>query len=164
VTIEELIQRLRAVGEEPDLYGPQTVSSVDRLEALLGRTFPPSYREFLERYGGGYGFIGLYDNQPESLELGCSLGDTQRLRQQFQLPAHFLPIKTSQLGGIFCLDTTSPNADGECPVILITIGPGGRLTHQVKAADSFGSYFREVLEENLKMAFEEQEEAKDNWA
>lgn len=159
VTTHDLVQRLNSTDDQPDFYGSQAAANIDRLEVLLGVKMPPSYREFLQRYGGGYGFIGLYENQPESVELGCLYGDTQRLRQQYQLPARFLPIQTSQLGGIFCLDTSSPDADGEYPVVLITIGPGGRLTHQVKAAESFGSYFREVLEMRLKMALEEQEES-----
>ena len=126
---------------------------------MLGAKLPPSYREFLIQYGGGYGLIGLYNNQPASRELGCLVGDTERMRQQFQLPPQFIPLEQSPLGGIYCLDTSSPGPDCEYPVILITIGPGGQLTHRVRAAESFGSYLRELLEDRLALLLEEQEES-----
>jgi cell wall assembly regulator SMI1 len=157
--ITELIQRIRSAGKEPDFYGPQNAENVDRLEEVLRVKLPPSYREFLVQHGGGYGLSGLYNNQPELRELGCLVGDTERMRQQFRLPNQFIPIQQSPLGGIYCLDTSSPGPDGEYPVILITIGPGGQLTHRVRAAESFGSYLRELLEDRLEVLLEEQEEA-----
>lgn len=157
MSIEALIERIRSAGENPEFYGPQEAASVDRLETILDVKLPHSYREFLQQYGGGYGFIGLYGNQPESLELGCLLGDTVRIRQQYQLPRQFIPIRTSALGGIYALDTSAVGDSGEYPVILITIGPDGQLTHQIKASASFGSYLQELLEERLALILEEQE-------
>jgi cell wall assembly regulator SMI1 len=160
--IHELVQQIRAAGKEPDFYGPQSADSVDRLGSLLGVKLPPSYRDFLMRYGGGYGLIGLYRDQPELRELGCLVGDTERMREVYNLPPQFLPVEESTLGGIYCLDASSPDPDGEYPVILITIGPGRQLTHRLRVANSFGEYLQDLLEGRLEVLLEEQEEAQDS--
>jgi hypothetical protein len=157
-SVDELIRQIVENGAQPDFYGPQKHESVERLQGLLGVAFPPSYRRFLETYGGGYGMTGLLGNEPESIHLGCLLGDTQRLRERHQLPAHFLPVRVSPLGGIDALDTSSPDAAGECPVYLLTIGPNGRLTHTVKTADSFDAFLRGLLADRLEVLLEEQDE------
>lgn len=156
--IDDLVARIHEAGQKPDFYGPQRHESVSQLEELLGVTLPPSYRSFLQQYGGGYGLIGIFDNQPDSLHLGCLLGDTQRLRDKYQLPTNFIPVRVSPFGGIDALDTSSPDAVGEYPVYLLTIGPDGQLTHRIRTADSFDQYLRGFLTDRLEILLEEQGE------
>src|SRR5215813_6918157 len=128
-SIDDLVARIRAAGKEPDFYGPQRPERVNQVESLLGVQLPPSYRKFLLQYGGGYGLIGIFEDQPDLLHLGCLLGDTQRLREKYQLSTNFIPVRIGPFGGIDALDTSSPDATGEYPVYLLTIGPGEQLTH-----------------------------------
>lgn len=51
--IEELIRQIEAAGDVFEWYGPQPESTIAEVEAALGVIFPPSFRAFLGRYGGG---------------------------------------------------------------------------------------------------------------
>lgn len=157
-SIDDRVARIQAAGHKPDFYGPQQHENVNQLEALFGVNLPPSYRSFLQKHGGGYGLTGLFDNQPDSLHLGCLLGDTQRLREKYPLPTNFIPVRVSPFGGIDALDTSSPNAFGEYPIYPLTIGPDEQLAHRLRTAASFDEYLRELLTDRLEILLEEQEE------
>jgi hypothetical protein len=75
--IEQLIAEIESLGEVFEWAGPATEQSVAALEIALGVPLPPSYREFLLRYGAGgiqayEGISGIYDNDPCSMELGTT--------------------------------------------------------------------------------------------
>jgi len=151
--IEQLIAEIESLGEVFEWAGPQSEASVAELEGALGVPLPPSYRAFLLRYGAGgirahEGISGIYDDEPLSMQLGTTYGDTLRMRTDRGMPAHLIVIERGDehfppMG----LDTSRPGADGEYPVV------GFWLISREISTDSYAN-FAEYLEESLASSLE----------
>jgi hypothetical protein len=116
------------------------------LEVSLQAKFPPSFREFLEIYGGGGGvgggISGIWENTPLTTNEGTVYGDTVRTREQFGLPKHLIVVYRNFMETIYCLDMSRADANGENPVVFFDFEnyqPGDDI------APSFDEHFREYL-------------------
>jgi hypothetical protein len=72
----------------------------DEAERVLGLTFPPSYRRFLEQLAGTMHF-------------------TLQDRQDADLPPAMLVHQYDGMGGTYVLDTSRPDETGEAPARAI---------------------------------------------
>ena len=157
--IEQPIAEIEAFGEVFEWYGPRNEASVAQLERALGAKLPPSYRAFLFRYGGGGtraydGISGIYGNDPLSMQLGATYGDTMRMRNDRGVPARLIVIERGdEHFPPMCLDTSCPALDGEFPVV------GFWLTSRTVSAVShatFAEYRAHSLATTLEVIRDEQ--------
>ena len=128
MTEEEILTSLR---EALDAESPAAGVSPDRVtqaEAALRVTFPPSYRLFLVHFGAGvagdFPIAGLPDPPPDS---GSSpLWDdvviaTTGLHRAGggHIPRQYVFISSDGMDCKVYLDTSDPDASGECPVRVL---------------------------------------------
>lgn len=95
-------------------------------ERHLGVSFPPTYRWWLRRYGGGYlggcALQGLFPvpieaRDPDYPPVG-DVVETARLNSESgELPEHLLEILSYDGDEVYYLDTSRSGADGEYPII-----------------------------------------------
>src|SRR5688572_12430269 len=98
--VDELIGQVRARGHDVWLAGPQPAEAIAALEGALGVALPPSYRDFLARFGAAaiYGSTvsGIIDGRPLQEAAGCLYGDTLRFREEWGLPGHLLIVQPDE--------------------------------------------------------------------
>lgn len=139
--IDQLLNRVRARGHAVWLAGPQSEEAVLALEQALDVKLPPSFREFLIRFGGmaiyDSAVSGIIEESPLNEGFGWLYGDTLRLRQEFNLPDHLLVIQPDDEAA-YCLDTQQIGHNGENPVVCFELGTGSVQ----KIADNFTSWLR----------------------
>ena len=150
---DELIRRVNDAGRHLAFYGPQIEEQIQQLETAFGVPLPPSYRNFLLRYGGGgevgrSPIAGIYDGQP-LLEGGGSLyGETMLARQEFQLPESLLVVfRDDDIGAIWALDVSNNVPGEESPVVSWDV-PHGRIDRTI--APTFADFLRQYLELRTK--------------
>src|SRR5205085_9625590 len=82
--IDKLLQQIRANGDEVWIAGAAPDKAVARLERALGVQLPPSYRDFLTRFGAmtvaGSPISGIPDGEPLGEGTGWLYGDTLQFR------------------------------------------------------------------------------------
>ena len=140
-TIPELLAQVEANGHEIWSDGPQPEAAIVALESKLGVRLPPSYRAFLAQYGG----MAIYDSttsgilggEPLDESAGSLYGDTLRFRNEWNLPSHLLVIQPDE-DAPYCLDTRSPSATGELPVVCYEL----HSTHENRIASDFDDWIR----------------------
>ena len=140
-TIPELLAQVEANGHEVWFDGPQPEAAIAALESKLGVRLPPSYRAFVGQYGG----MALYDSTISGIvggepldESGGSLyGDTLKFRTEWNLPGHLLMIQADE-DAPYCLDTRTPSAAGEFPVVCYEL----HSQHAGKVAADFDDWMR----------------------
>src|SRR5262245_37088723 len=98
--VDALIARLREDGQRVWIAGPQPEQAIVELEQALGVSLPPSYREFVARFGG-FSFpnspvSGIIGEQPLATGTGRLFWDTQRFRREFDMPNHLLVIQSNE--------------------------------------------------------------------
>jgi antitoxin YobK len=147
-SLDDLVTNVKAAGHKVEFSGGQSEANINELEAAIGLTLPPSFREFLRTYGGG-GVVsewisGIYKNQPYLTNKGSVYGDTIRCRERYGLPTFMIVIYTQENDEVvWCLDTRKATVGGECPVVSFIVE---NTTPPVQIADSFDSFFRDYLE------------------
>jgi antitoxin YobK len=107
---------------EADFSGPKSDELVASAEAAIGFKFPPTYRDFLLRYGcgdiHGHEFYGIthgdFQNSGIPNAIWLALAD----RKEWQFPHHLLAVYEPGDGSKSCLDFTQRREDGECPVVI----------------------------------------------
>ncbi|MBM4072578.1 MAG: SMI1/KNR4 family protein [Planctomycetes bacterium] len=139
VDYNELLDRIRGSGREIWVAGPQPAPALAALEQALGVKLPPSYRDFVVRFGAltmqDSAVSGIMDEDAVNEGFGWLYGDTLRCRQEFGLPEHLLVVQPDE-GAPYCLDTRRPDASGEMPVVCYELHSG----HERKIADDFASW------------------------
>lgn len=153
--IERVRTRLSEIERRCDVAGPAPEDVVLAAEEELGASFPPSYREFLRRYGAlgipadlavVHDFVGVRQRDRGALlddEAGV-VATTLGARAAKRLADHLIVVgKGANAAEWFCLDTTRPRDGGECPVVLYDA-----RANQIDQVfyDDFGAMVREVLE------------------
>lgn len=78
--INSLIATVRQAGNNVWIAGPQSEVMIAELERGIGVAFPPSYRDFLRRFGS-FGIVdsfisGIVDAEPLGTGTGWLFGDT----------------------------------------------------------------------------------------
>ena len=137
--IEVLLNRVKQNGHEVWTAGPQTETDIDALEAALQTRLPPSYRQFILRYGGmqiSNSYIaGIIENDPLNMNGGSIYGETVRLRQEQGLPDYLIVVEPDDEAP-YCFDTRYPGADGELPLNCYELYSGA----DDKIADNFPQF------------------------
>ena len=124
-TITELLAQVEANGHKVLSDGPQPEAALLALESKLGVRLPPSYRAFLSHYGAmaiyDCTISGIFGGEPLKQGGGSLYFDTRRFRSDWGLPSHLLVIQVNE-DAPYCLDTRSPSATGEFPVVSYELG------------------------------------------
>ncbi len=140
----EQYRRARALIEGAgggDFEGPKPEALVARAEAALGVTFPPSYRQFLLELGCGHvdGFevYGIVDEDFTESTVPDGIWLTLTERRSLGLDPRYVIIGARGDGTYDCIDTRVTGADGENPVMQLSVD----FKNAGTLADSFGEYF-----------------------
>ena len=100
-------------------------------EKHLGMQFPPSYRWWLAKYGGGYlgghEFQGLFpqpiaDRDPDLPLIGDIVDRAQQNTVAPLYPSHLLELLSYEGDEVYFFDTRRRSNDGEWPVVCICAG------------------------------------------
>lgn len=102
--------------------------SIESAEARLGIRLPPSYRWWLENYGGGtiggYELVGLWDEfeeeerrHPEDAAPGILLYSVELDRKSGRRPHHEIELLSIEGDEVYMLDL-SQESGGENPILL----------------------------------------------
>src|SRR5579872_6140335 len=125
--LEQALDLVRAHRDQADFVGPRDEGLVAAAEATLNLTFPPTYRRFLLELGAG-GFdseeiFGVIHSDFRHAGALDAVWYTLTERSQSGLPLNLIVIYFLGDGDLFTLDTSSVDAEGECPVVVWL--PGG---------------------------------------
>jgi hypothetical protein len=147
------IEQIRKLLETSMLAGGVDADAIQDAEKSLGVQFPPSYRTFLSQFGAvlctGFEIAGLFDANGDDdcppLWSDVVTSTSQRRRVSGGLiPKEYVVISDDGGDYTFYLDTSRPDAQGECPVIVL--GPGADA---VVAADDFFDFLRRSFDGNV---------------
>jgi len=148
MAIEDLDHALALIAEHTDegtFAGPVDDAAIERAEQLLGVTFPPTYRRFLQQLGAGdiWGeeFYGIIDDDLHEPLVPNAVGLALAERKGGSLPDHLLPIYELGDGTIFGLDF-SARAGAEAPVVSWHGDPEAGTETE---APDFGAFLLQVL-------------------
>jgi hypothetical protein len=118
-------------GVPPTLLGPVADWRIVRAEQELETTFPPSFRCFLRRFGGGFVFgyeiLGVVEEPGHWLDIVHVNRSVPRC-----IPHTYVRFVITPREGAYYLDTAQRDAMGECPVVGFGAGKA-----RVPVADSF---------------------------
>lgn len=129
-------------GTPLELAGPISEDHIAAAEEELGVVFPPSYRTFLRHFGAGnVHFMEIYGIPGDRL-----WGDVVMMTQLASpaLPNHYVKLSEDFGGCAYCLDTSRPTENGECPVVTVAEGMKDRVV-----ANSFLDFLRKASEGKL---------------
>ena len=157
----ELVERVRRRLKEHEnlceISGPAPESAISAAEAALGCRFPPSYRTFLQTFGGiaipphlgiVHDFVGVASppeevGAPPPTDASDVVRRTLRARAERKLADHLVVVGVgAQHQEWFCLDVSRPNSTGEYPVVLFD-AKDNALDQQFY--DDFGQMLVEVM-------------------
>ncbi|HEY0195130.1 MAG TPA: SMI1/KNR4 family protein [Kofleriaceae bacterium] len=133
----ELVERVRRRLKEHEnpcqIAGPAPESAIAAAEAVLGCTFPPSYRAFLRTFGNiaipphlgiVHDFVGVPEPSEATAEAAGREGTdvvhrTLKARAERKLSDHLVVVGIgAQHQEWFCLDVSKPTSSGEYPIVL----------------------------------------------
>ncbi len=132
--------------------GPRDLETIAAAESALGRSFPPTYRAFLQQLGAGnfgaFEVYGITSNNFESAKVPNGIWLTLRERRSGVLPDNLLIIGDTGDGAYYCIELIR---DQEARVVVFC--PGIRIANQhpyeVVASD-FGEFLLRQVTEELK--------------
>jgi hypothetical protein len=103
--------------------GPISDLEVDAVERELGVLLPWSYRTFLRHFGVAW----VAGHQVFGLPRHRLWGDVVLMNHLVgpALAAAYVMVSRDRRGQVYCLDTSCPRADGECPVVVLGPDLGG---------------------------------------
>lgn len=133
-------------GLDHSFYGGVTKEAITDAEARLGVAFPPSYANFLRRFGSGYvsyqELIGL--GGPSHLDV---VELTAHLRERAGIsvfPRHLIPVLADGFGNYDALDTSQSGL--EVPVVQ-WLHDGGDDQLPVVLASSYAEWLQRLVED-----------------
>lgn len=134
-------------GLEHEFFGGVGDDSIRRASELIGFTFPPSYYEFLRRFGSGYiscqELIGL--GGPPHLDV---VKQTLLLRENSRtsrFQRQLVPILADGFGNYECLDLSSGYPSRERPVVQ-WLHDGGDEQLLNRLAPSYAQWLRALVD------------------
>jgi antitoxin YobK len=123
--LEELMDRYP---DDIDVSGAIDDELILKAEEYLDLRFPISYKEFLRRYGSlGLGpdeIYGIINENFQNSSIPNGVWYTQKKRNEIDFPKNLFVIFNADGVELYCIDTKSINADGECPVVLWDVSSG----------------------------------------
>jgi hypothetical protein len=142
-SVDALVELLAQHPDTANWTGGLSTEDVARSEALLGATFPPSYRRFLTALGsceaGSEEFLGVYRTAALGDTLLGTVTETLEARADLGLPDSLLVIQFDGMGGLVSLDVSRLDEEGEAPVVAWDPGSADRGGPEELDPD-FGSY------------------------
>jgi hypothetical protein len=148
--IEEHSERARFVGPRP----PELVR---KAEVALGIAFPPTFREFVLRFGaGGFAgqeFFGITSANFETSTVPNGVWLTLDNRKSWGLPEQFVIVSDLGDGAYYAIDVSKKNASGENPVVLFYPGAWDPKTEppiSEVVAEDFGAFLLEQVQWGLE--------------
>jgi hypothetical protein len=137
------------------LQRPATAEDIDTAETALSVRFPEVYKQFLSLHGvvniydrSVYG-LGIY-TKPRRRKVCSVVFETEYARAAIGLARHFVVIWDESHLDFECLDT-SRIFDGDCPVVLVELTPGGKLRKPKQIAGSFQEWLGQVVERQMAL-------------
>ena len=145
MTFEKAAAIIESHPDDCTFAGPIQSIMVAKAEKILGLKFPPSYKEFLLRYGAGdcwaEEFYGINKNpETDGKAIPNAIWATLHSRKIGNLPDSMIKVMSSGFGPVYVIDTSQKNDIGECPVLLYYTNG---LTEPV--ASSFGDFFCSII-------------------
>lgn len=137
----ELIEKFR----NPNDYiaGPKTDKQIMDMESILNVTLPPSYKEFIRKYGSGgirsKDFFGIDKSVEESESVVSTLNN-----RKYDLPLKYVIVTNDGDGSYCAIDCSNKNKNGESPVIR-----WASFFKPEKIAEDFGEFMLADLENML---------------
>lgn len=122
--LDSLANAIENAGHEVFWQGGASPDQVSKLEELLQVRLPPSFKKFLEEYGGG-GVVnaeisGIEDNDAENDAGGTVWGDTLVCRREYLLPPELVVIYFHDNEVCWCLNTKA-ELGGDCSVVSFNV-------------------------------------------
>jgi hypothetical protein len=157
IKLVERVRRRLSESERPcEIAGPVPEAAISAAEEALGVTFPPSYRTFLQTFGGiaipahlgvGHEFVGVAPPDRAPAEGAAAQDDVVRrtlaARTERNLAEHLVVVGLGAgFQEWFCLDASRPRPNGEYPVLLYDARDNA-LDQQFY--DDFGQMLQEVM-------------------
>jgi len=154
----ELVERVRRRLKEHEspckVAGPAAESAIAAAEAALGCTFPPSYRTFLQTFGGieipphlgvVHDFVGVVEPVAEPPPDATDVVQrTLKARAERKLSDHLVVVGIgAQHQEWFCLDVSKPTSAGEYPIVMFD-AKDNALDQQFY--EDFGQMLKEVMD------------------
>jgi hypothetical protein len=137
--------------------GGARIEDIERVEAALSVTFPPSYRAFLLHLGSGglagAEVCGILRGDPLR-QAGDLVWSATADAREVGLADRFVVIQQLSDRGYYCLDLER-QAEGECAVVLVEATPERAVSVE---APSFAHWFETYLRTHLELALEERGE------
>jgi SMI1 / KNR4 family (SUKH-1) len=153
--VERVTRRLAEANTSSAIAGPASDAAIDAAEEALGCEFPPSYRQFLRRFGAltiptnlglVHHFVGIEKGDGQKGVVERTLG----ARVEKRLSAHLVVVGMgADFQEWFCLDLDERDEHGEHPIVLFDARDNAL---DQKFYESFGQMLDEVLtfvEQNL---------------
>ena len=135
---------------EGDFSGPRSEEVVSAAEDLIGHEFPPTYRDFVLRYGcgdiRGQEFYGITQDAIHDNGIPSSIWYTLNQRQECGFPHHLLIVYELGDGSLSCLDFSQRRVDGECPIVIWH--PASKVYDRLEIeAEDFGAFLLKLCDE-----------------
>jgi hypothetical protein len=137
------------------LQRPATADEIATAETRLEVQFPRIYKQFLEFHGVANIYhravfgLGSY-TKPRHRTVCSVVFKTEFARAAIGLARHFVVIWDESHLDFECLDT-SRIFDGDCPVVLVELTPGGKLRKPKQIAGSFQEWLGQVVERQMAL-------------
>jgi hypothetical protein len=150
--IDPIVRLVRDHPDEADFVGRIDSGVIDDAEAMLGLTFPPTYRRFLAEFGCGafageeiYGITGVDLGTPAVPNMVWLTLDE---RTRSGLPDTMVVVYGDDMGGYYVLDTAKPKG-GEPPVEVWVPGLSQPNEPLQVVGEDFGSVCAALFQEAL---------------
>lgn len=151
---DEVISKLKEIGNEIAFEGAAEASEIERVEAALGVKFNAEYRSFLEKYGGGgvitHPFInGIKKSNPFSTNIWNVYGATMYAREEFNLDEKYIVIELDDDEALWVMDGHQPDS---AAVFFID---RNFIHRPQKNSNSFNEFLQDAFEGYLHIAMED---------
>ncbi|CAI3949915.1 unnamed protein product [Commensalibacter communis] len=112
--IKTLIQKNKEHDDEVETGQPVDLTTIQQAETILGISFPNSYKIFLQHFGwlgmgDRAGICGMFPNQVDTS--GDVVCFTKYLRDDIDLPHHFIALAFDEGDIVICIDCSQFNQE-----------------------------------------------------
>jgi antitoxin YobK len=132
--------------------GPRDSALIAAAEESLGAKFPPTYREFLQRFGAGnsgsFEIYGITNGNFQNATVPNGIWLTLKQRSDCNISPSLVVIGDSGDGGYYAIELC---AGHEGPVVLYYPGQTATQQRPQRVATDFGEYFSAGVREQLLM-------------
>jgi hypothetical protein len=122
--------------------GPRDQSLIEAAEKAIGSRFPPTYREFVARYGAGnfgaFEIDGVIDANFYNSSVPNGIWLTLKRRRSGDLPIDLLAVGDDGMGGYYCIELLD-GKEGHVIVCEPGAAPPDKLPREFIAND-FGEF------------------------